>query len=125
MSPENLTKRRAIRRRVFRRSAGKHPREFENRKKLVQTMNAFLSKILQISESSSYLTPVLSGPVVSHFKYGPLGELLRQNIHNEWIFSNVTCRDVNVFPFSRTDANGTIEGRYIHDYRTITTKTSP
>lgn len=66
-------------------------------------MNHHLTKLLQIVDNFLYLKPIHSGSAVSHFKYGPLGELLRQNIHQEWTISNLITRNCNVYPFCSID----------------------
>uniref|UniRef100_A0A1B6DQ67 Anticodon-binding domain-containing protein n=1 Tax=Clastoptera arizonana TaxID=38151 RepID=A0A1B6DQ67_9HEMI len=59
-------------------------------------MNTF-PRILELCELNGFLKPVIVNGIVSYFKYGPLGELLAQNIRNEWIYSNVINRDENVY----------------------------
>lgn len=66
-------------------------------------MSNHLTKLLQIFENFLYLKPIHSGSAVSNFKYGPLGELLCQNIHQEWTISNVINRNCNVYPFCSVD----------------------
>lgn len=66
-------------------------------------MHNLMVELLKISRSYQYINPVLSNSVVSHFKYGPPGTMLCQNIFNEWMLSNVIRRDGNVFPFYSTD----------------------
>ena len=77
-------------------------------------MNSLLSTLLKISEKYSYIYPVLSDSAVLRYHYGPMGELLRTNILNEWLFSNVMCRDGNVFPFysQENTQKGFIDGEY-------------
>lgn len=65
-----------------------------------------LAKLLKISEQYSFLKPVFNHNFVSYFKYGPFGELLCNNVYNEWISSNVLCRDIPVFPFYSGSSNG-------------------
>lgn len=56
-----------------------------------------MSKVLELSERHGFVIPVIINGIVDHLRYGPLGELLAQNICREWIYSNVTHRDQNVY----------------------------
>lgn len=66
-------------------------------------MHNLMVELLKISRSYQFINPILCNSVVSHFKYGPPGTMLCQNIFNEWMLSNVIRRDGNVFPFYSTD----------------------
>ncbi|CAH0387948.1 unnamed protein product [Bemisia tabaci] len=62
-------------------------------------MASLLPKILELSGHSGFLKLVLKNKSVDHYKFFPAGELLCQNIQNEWIYSNVISRDENNFLF--------------------------
>lgn len=51
-------------------------------------------------ESYAYMQPIIINNTIDHLKNGATGELLSQNIRNEWLYSNVTSRDESVFHFS-------------------------
>lgn len=73
-------------------------------------MNGFMSKVLELSERHGFVIPVIVNGVVDHLKYGPLGELLAQNICNEWIYSNVTNRDNSVYLYHSENRSDNIRG---------------
>lgn len=50
-------------------------------------------------KSNAYMQPNIINSVLHNLKYGSTGELLCQNIRNEWLYSNVTSRDESVFQF--------------------------
>lgn len=54
-------------------------------------------------ESYAYMQPIVINSIVDHLKIGATGELLSQNIRNEWLYSNVTSRDESVYQFCNTD----------------------
>ncbi|XP_050425367.1 DNA polymerase subunit gamma-2, mitochondrial-like isoform X4 [Adelges cooleyi] len=56
-----------------------------------------INKILSMCEAYDFIRPVMTNNHVDFVKYGASGELLRQNIRNEWLYSNVTSRDESVF----------------------------
>lgn len=66
---------------------------------VIQIMASLLPKILELSGHSGFLKLVLKNKSVDHYKFFPAGELLCQNIQNEWIYSNVISRDENNFLF--------------------------
>lgn len=69
-------------------------------------MTSVFHKILELSELHGYIKPIIINNVINHFKYGPLGELLAQNIRNEWVYSNVTNREENVFLYHDSRSDG-------------------
>jgi len=58
-----------------------------------------INRILSMCKSYAYMQPVVIDSTINHLKYGATGELLCQNIRNEWLYSNVTSRDESVFQF--------------------------
>lgn len=58
-----------------------------------------MNKIMSMCESYSFMQPTFINSVINHLRYGATGELLCQNIRNEWIYSNVINRDESVFQF--------------------------
>lgn len=66
-------------------------------------MTHSLHKVLQLCERQCFLWPVLisenSNNFVQYFKYGFAGELLRNNISQEWLLSMVINTDESVFPY--------------------------
>lgn len=54
-------------------------------------------------KSNAYMQPKIINSVLHNLKYGSTGELLCQNIRNEWLYSNVTSRDESVFQFCNVD----------------------
>lgn len=61
-----------------------------------------MEKILESSKIHGFIKavtlPKLDDIRPSWFHFGPAGELLAQNLQNEWIYSNVTAREPsNVF----------------------------
>lgn len=60
---------------------------------------SLINKILSMCESYSFMQPMFINSAIDHLKYGAIGELLCQNIRNEWIYSNVINRDESVFQF--------------------------
>jgi glycyl-tRNA synthetase (class II) len=62
-----------------------------------------LHKVLQLCERQCFLWPVLinkdSTSLVKYFKFGFAGELLKNNIYQEWLLSMVVNTDENIFPF--------------------------
>lgn len=60
---------------------------------------SLINRILSMCKSYAYVQPVVINNTVDHLKYGATGELLCQNIRNEWLYSNVTSRDESVFQF--------------------------
>lgn len=60
---------------------------------------SLINKILSMCESYAFMKPMIINGNVGHFKYGASGELLCQNIRNEWLYSNVISRDESVFQF--------------------------
>lgn len=77
---------------------------------LCSVMNSFMSKVLELSERHGFIIPVIANGVVDHLRYGPLGELLAQNIFHEWIYSNVTNRDHNVYLYHSENRSDDIRG---------------
>ncbi|XP_065201320.1 DNA polymerase subunit gamma-2, mitochondrial [Planococcus citri] len=69
-------------------------------------MSNFITKILRISEQYSFIKPIIKEDRVVSFEYGPLGELLCQNITNEWNISNMIVRDNPAFAFYRSVDSG-------------------
>lgn len=63
---------------------------------------SLINRILSMCKTYAYMQPILNNTVIDHLKYGATGELLCQNIRNEWLYSNVTSRDENVFQFYNT-----------------------
>lgn len=64
---------------------------------------SFINRILSLCKSNAYMQPKIKNNVLHHLKYGATGELLIQNIRNEWLYSNVTSRDESVFQFCNVD----------------------
>ena len=66
-------------------------------------MTHSLHKVLQLCERQCFLWPVLisedSNNFVQYFKYGFAGELLRNNISQEWLLRTVINTDEGVFPY--------------------------
>jgi len=58
-----------------------------------------INKILSMCKAYAYIQPIVINSTIDHLKYGATGELLCQNIRNEWLYSNVTSRDESVFQF--------------------------
>lgn len=50
-------------------------------------------------DSYAFMKPIVINNAIDHLKYGASGELLCQNIRNEWLYSNVISRDESVFQF--------------------------
>lgn len=67
-------------------------------------------------ESYAYMRPIIINNAIDHLKYGATGELLCQNIRNEWLYSNVTSRDESVFQFCNINQN-----KYCNDIKSKTT----
>lgn len=63
---------------------------------------SLFNRILPMCKTYAYMQPVLTNSAIDHLKYGATGELLCQNIKNEWLYSNVISRDENVFQFYNT-----------------------
>jgi len=63
-----------------------------------------MNKILQICERTGFLRPVYSGKSLDYLAFGPNGELLVNNVKEEWIYSCVKNIGTNVFPFYRGSA---------------------
>ncbi|VVC44256.1 Anticodon-binding [Cinara cedri] len=63
---------------------------------------SLINRILSICKTYAYMQPILINNAIDLLKYGATGELLCQNIRNEWLYSNVTSRDENVFQFYNT-----------------------
>lgn len=63
---------------------------------------SLINRILSMCKTYAYMQPMLINSAIDHLKYGATGELLCQNIRNEWLYSNVTSRDENVFQFYNT-----------------------
>ncbi|XP_050523559.1 DNA polymerase subunit gamma-2, mitochondrial [Daktulosphaira vitifoliae] len=61
---------------------------------------SLMKKVLSMCETYAFLRPVITNNYVEYLKYGPSGELLCQNIRNEWLYSNVTSREESVFQTS-------------------------
>lgn len=64
---------------------------------------SLINKILLMCKSNAYMQPQITNSILHHLKYGSTGELLCQNIRNEWLYSNVTSRDESVFQFYNVD----------------------
>jgi len=60
---------------------------------------SLLNRILPMCKAYAYMEPMIINSTIDHLKYGATGELLCQNIRNEWLYSNVTSRDESVFQF--------------------------
>lgn len=60
---------------------------------------SLINRILSMCESYAYIRPMAINSIIEHLKFGATGELLCQNIRNEWLYSNVTSRDETVFQF--------------------------
>lgn len=60
---------------------------------------SLINRILSMCESYAYVQPLTINNIIDHLKFGATGELLCQNIRNEWLYSNVTSRDETVFQF--------------------------
>lgn len=60
---------------------------------------SLISRILSMCESYAFMQPIFINNTIDHLKYGATGELLCQNIRNEWLYSNVINRDESVFQF--------------------------
>jgi len=60
---------------------------------------SLLNRILPMCKAYAYMEPMIINGTIDHLKYGATGELLCQNIRNEWLYSNVTSRDESVFQF--------------------------
>lgn len=60
---------------------------------------SLLNRILPMCKAYAYMEPIIINNTIDHLKYGATGELLCQNIRNEWLYSNVTSRDESVFQF--------------------------
>lgn len=61
---------------------------------------SLINRILSMCESYAYMQPIIINNAINNLKTGATGELLCQNIRNEWLYSNVTNRDESVFQFS-------------------------
>lgn len=61
---------------------------------------SLINRILSMCESYAYMQPIIINNAINNLKTGATGELLCQNIRNEWLYSNVTSRDESVFQFS-------------------------
>lgn len=59
-----------------------------------------INRILLMCKSYAYMQPIVINNSINYLKSGATGELLCQNIRNEWLYSNVTSRDEEVFQFS-------------------------
>jgi len=66
----------------------------------LKTCHESLHKVVQHLEGFGFLKIIEKEGAVNNFKYGPLGELLFENLRREWIFSNTLKREHNVFNFS-------------------------
>lgn len=64
---------------------------------------SLINKILSLCKTYAYIQPIMVNNGIDHLKYGATGELLCQNIRSEWLYSNVTSRDENVFQFYNSD----------------------
>ncbi|KDR10285.1 DNA polymerase subunit gamma-2, mitochondrial [Zootermopsis nevadensis] len=66
-------------------------------------MSSSLHKVLQLCERQCFLWPVViskdSNNFVEYFKFGFAGELLKNNICQEWLLSMVMNTDENIFPY--------------------------
>jgi len=60
---------------------------------------SLMNRILAMCESYAFIKPMIINNTVDHLRNGSTGELLCQNIKNEWLYSNVTSRDESVFQF--------------------------
>lgn len=67
------------------------------------TKMSLINRILSMCESHAFMRPIIINSAIDHLKYGATGELLCQNIRNEWLYSNVTSRDESVFQFCNID----------------------
>ncbi|XP_068084430.1 DNA polymerase subunit gamma-2, mitochondrial [Anabrus simplex] len=62
-------------------------------------MSSSMEKVLQICHRHFFAKPVLCNDSIDHFIFGPVGELLKNNLYQEWLYSTVTKSDVTVFPY--------------------------
>ncbi|KAJ9584663.1 hypothetical protein L9F63_020988 [Diploptera punctata] len=63
-------------------------------------MSSTIQKILQLCERQCFIQPVKDSlDLVEYFKFGFAGELLKNNVHQEWMLGVVINADENVFPF--------------------------
>ncbi|XP_069692338.1 DNA polymerase subunit gamma-2, mitochondrial isoform X2 [Periplaneta americana] len=71
-------------------------------------MTNLIQKVLQLCERQSFVRPVLSNKdstlLVDYYKFGFAGELLKNNIHQEWLLSMVMNTDENIFPYHSNEA---------------------
>lgn len=66
---------------------------------------SLINRILSMCESYAYMQPMFINSTLDRLNYGATGELLCQNIRNEWLYSNVTSRDESVFQFCNISQN--------------------
>ncbi|PNF36374.1 hypothetical protein B7P43_G18031 [Cryptotermes secundus] len=66
-------------------------------------MTSSFHKVLQLCEKQCFVWPVLgnkdSTNFIEYFKFGFAGELLKNNIFQEWLLSMVVNTDENIFPY--------------------------
>lgn len=67
---------------------------------------SLINRILSMCKSYAYMEPIIINSTIDHMQYGATGELLCQNIRNEWLYSNVTSRDESVFQFCNVQKKG-------------------
>lgn len=59
-----------------------------------------VKKVIKHSDVYGFFKQVEKDGIFNHYEFGAAGELLREAIKKEWIFSNVTHRESNVFMFN-------------------------
>lgn len=62
-------------------------------------MTSFVQKVLHVAERNGFL--LSSGTKTDYFKFGPAGQLLRNNVSHEWFYSNSVDTVDNVFPIGQ------------------------
>ncbi|CAH1388873.1 unnamed protein product [Nezara viridula] len=67
--------------------------------------NDVLKKIIKHAEDYGFLKIIENNGICEYFTLGPAGQLLSENIRKEWMYSNVTHRENNVFTFKSLENN--------------------
>jgi glycyl-tRNA synthetase (class II) len=74
-------------------------------------MTSSFHKVLQLCERQCFIWPVLhnrnSTNFIEYFKFGFAGELLKNNIFQEWLLSMVVNTEENIFPYHSRDLTTT------------------